>query len=134
METYLGKVGRSGRRSRPRISFNLWNKYGEVLQDLPTTNNAVKAFNGAWNMSTPPNPSQWTVLSGFKREEGITRLKVHEERQQLRHGEDEQPLEGSSRRIRAKEKAARLKNVCLEYASMADKLEYLSEIACIQKL
>ena len=47
VETYLGTVGRSGRRGNPRIKIPTWNKFASVLEKVPCTNNGSEAFNGA---------------------------------------------------------------------------------------
>ena len=49
VETYLGKIGWSGRRGNPRIKIPTWNKFSTVLEKVPCTNNGAETFNGAWN-------------------------------------------------------------------------------------
>lgn len=130
IDTYLGKVGRNGRRGKPRIKHELWNVFSNVLEKIPTTNNMVEAWNGAWNKSTPTNASLWTIISGFQREEGLVRQKVHDD-QLLRVDVEEDSLAGNSRRIHSKDKVARVRNICMEYGEREDKREYLIDVANI---
>ena len=53
--------------------------FSNVLEKIPTTNNMVEAWNGAWIKSTPSNASLWTIISGFQREEGLVRQTVHDD-------------------------------------------------------
>ena len=124
ISTYLGKVGRSGRRGNPRIKLDVWSKYEAVLKDIPCTNNAVEAFNGAWNRSTPSNPSLWTVLDGFIREEGLMRQKLHDARIQVGSNT------GNSREIYSRDKQLRLQNVVKQYNTM-ELYSYLEEVGTI---
>ena len=73
VETYLGKVGRSGKRGNPRIKIPTWNKFDSVFdsEKVPCTNNGAEAFNSAWNKCTPTNASPWCICDGFLREEGL---------------------------------------------------------------
>ena len=75
VETYLGKVGRSGRRGNPRVNIPTWNKFASVLKKVPCTNNGAEAFNGAWNKCTPTNASLWCICDGFLREGGLVHQK-----------------------------------------------------------
>ena len=34
-----------------------------------------EAWNAAWNRSQPSNPSLWTTIDGFRREDGLVRQK-----------------------------------------------------------
>ena len=43
VETYLGKVGRNGRRGNPRIKISTWNKFASVLEKVPCTNTLSQA-------------------------------------------------------------------------------------------
>ena len=93
-------------------------------------NNAKnQAWNGAWNKSTQINASVWSVIDGFQREEGLVRLKVFDESRRERVDVEEDPLEGTSRRIHSKDKKAVLKNLCATYPTRDLKREYLVDIA-----
>ena len=79
LDTYLGKIGRSGFRSTPLIHPKTWSQFNQVLEDSPTTNNAAEAWNGAWTSSVQTNASLWTVIEAFKREEAISITKWKED-------------------------------------------------------
>ena len=49
------------------------NKYQDVIDEVPASNNRVKARNGAWNKSQQSSASLWTVIDGFKKEDGLAR-------------------------------------------------------------
>lgn len=132
--TYIGSTGRFGRRLRPRIPLEQWSMYNQVKNGVPVTNNAVEAHNGAWNRSTPPNPSLWTVITGFQREEGLAYHKVQEERRLIRHDVQEDPQEGSSRKIHSKDKVARYKLLVENYEQFLDKRNYLGEISRLSEM
>ena len=69
------------------------------------------------------------MIDGFQREEGLVRLKVFDESRRERVDVEEDPLEGTSRRIHSKDKKAVLKNLCATYPTRDLKREYLVDIA-----
>ena len=130
VETYLGKIGRSGRRGNPRIKIPTWNKFASVLEKVPCTNNGAEAFNGAWNKCTPTNASLWCICDGFLREEGLVHQKVHDARVNV-----VDPLApGSSRKQHSKNKEMLIFNLVSRYAQITDKQNYLQEVGVIMKL
>jgi len=130
VETYLGKVGRSGRRGNPRIKIPTWNKFASVLEKVPCTNNGAEAFNGAWNKCTPTNASLWCICDGFLREEGLVHQKVHDARVNV-----VDPLApGSARKQYSKNKEMLIFNLVSQYAQIPDKQNYLQEVGGIMKL
>lgn len=129
LATYVGKVGRNRRRGNPKIPFSMWTKFQVVVDQVPCTNNSVEAWNGAWNRSTPPNASVWTILDGFVREEGFMNVKLHEARQLGSPGSQS----NNSRRLMTKQKEERLRNIVSQYNSM-DSYTYLKEVGAIIKL
>ena len=68
-------------------------------------------------------------MAGFQREEGLVRLKVFDESRQERVDIEDNPLEGTSRRIHSKDKKAVLKNLCGTYPTRDLKRDYLIDIA-----
>ncbi len=64
--TWIGKLP----MARNRAKFTFWNKWMEVKEDIPTTNNS----NEQWNQSTGPNASLWTIIAtNFISEESLSR-------------------------------------------------------------
>ena len=61
-----------GRKS-PLFTHTLWSKWSDVSNGNPTTNNSNEAFNKQFSLSTETNPSLWTVLSAFNREDSLAR-------------------------------------------------------------
>ena len=57
--TWISKMPMTRNRARkdPLFKFRLWNKWKEVREDIPTTNNSNEADNNQWNRSTEPNAS-----------------------------------------------------------------------------
>ena len=60
-------------RKNPLFAHALWNKWSDVSNDSPTTNNSHEAFNKQFTLSTETNASLWTVLSAFNREDCLAR-------------------------------------------------------------
>lgn len=125
VETYLGKVGRNGRRGQPRIKINRWNKFEYALRAVPCTNNGAEAFNGAWNKSTPPQASVWTILDGFLREEGLAAEKYR----CFRHYGG-QATANRARRSFEEEKRGRLQRLVQQF-DMANLKTYLQDVVNI---
>ena len=131
-DTYIGKNLRNGRRGRPLFAYALWNKYQDVIDEVPATNNRVEAWNGAWNKSQQSSASLWTVIDGFKREDGLARQKWMDDNRALVDAND--PWQGNMRRVSVKLKYQRLKEVCLQYTNYQNKRLYLAEIISIMEL
>ena len=109
---YLGELSRFGRRLKPRIRVNLWNKFKFAVEGQPITNNGAEAFNGSWNRATPANASLWTILDGFRREETLASEKYRCFRQ---YGS--QASENQTRRASELDKRARLQRIVKLYGT-----------------
>ena len=101
--------------------------YGTLLESKK-----VEAWNCAWNKSQQSSASLWTVIDGFKREDGMARQKWMDDNKALADAND--PWQGSHRRISVKLKYKRLKEVCLQYATYQNKRLYMDEIVSIMEL
>ena len=104
---------------------SVWNQYNSVIQALPT---ASEAFNGAWNRATGQNASVWSVIAGFKREEGLSKNKWKEDISLVDTNQEDSAQQGSSRRCKMKDRVNRLRNCCRQYHSFENKQEYLDMI------
>ena len=62
--TWIGKLPMTRNRGRkdPLFKFTLWNKWMEVREDIPTTNNSNEVYNNLW-----------TIFTNFIREESLSR-------------------------------------------------------------
>ena len=127
--TYVGKVGRNRRRGNPKIKLDMWTKFNVVKEQMPCTNNAVEAFNRAWNRSTPSNASLWTILDGFLREEMLMKNKLHEAWQQ----DSPESHSISSRQLQVKQKEEKIFRLVAQYTNM-NLDTYLKEIVSALKL
>ena len=52
--------------------------YTDILEGFKFTSNSVEAWNNAWNSSLEKNASVWTVVQGFRREDGIVKGKLRD--------------------------------------------------------
>jgi hypothetical protein len=130
MATYVGKLNcRTGRRKPPKFAHASWNKYREVLEDDSQTNNKAEAWNRAYGIRSDANPSFWSCLDSFRREEALAIRKFREETMSVRN-QAASPLEGTSRQILQRDKDARLKNV-VEKAKLISKSEYLLMVSSL---
>ena len=100
--------------------------------DLPLTNNSVEAWNGAFNTSQPSRASLWTVLDGFKREDGHARQKWFDDTQSVVVAGD--PMVGNSRRVAVKLRHERLKILCGQYGMMTNRRLYLEQIVSLMHI
>ena len=129
-DTYVGKINpRTGRRKSPKFAHKSWNKYAEVMNDEDTTSNKAEAWNGAYGMRSDANPSFWSTLDSFRREEALAARKFREETVSIR-SQASQPFEGSSRQIKQREKNARIKTT-VEKALVLPKQQYLNLLSCM---
>ena len=76
--TWIGRRRTRGNRSAPRFQHSMWNINSNIVEDRPTTNNAVESFNGRWNQSIGTSFNIWTVISKFKTEDSLARTKLQE--------------------------------------------------------
>ena len=74
--TWIGRRRTCSNRSAPRFPHSMWNINSNIVEDRPTTNNAVESFNGCWNQSIGTSFNIWTVISKFKTEDKLARTKL----------------------------------------------------------
>ncbi len=130
--TFVGrKLNHLGARKPPLFSHELWNKYQEFINDLPTTTNQAEAFKGAWKLRNDSSPSFWSILDGFKREEALAAQKWRESIVNVRI-QPENPTEGTSRMLLQRERKGKIRNVLLKEGSIPGK-HYLSMISTLLK-
>jgi hypothetical protein len=116
--TYVGRrAGRVGARRSPIFKPELWSIYEDLMEDSPTTNNALEAFNSQWNAAKLPSDTFWTVVKRFLREDSLAHSRYLQDIAAVQNRELS-PDEGRKRKIAWREKMLRLKN-------MANKLEVL---------
>ena len=78
-KTWIGRVlGRSNARQSPMFKYEMWNIHVDILDGSKFTSNSVEAWNNAWNSSLEKNASVWTVVQGFRREDGIVKGKLRD--------------------------------------------------------
>lgn len=130
--TYIGKMLRNGRRGRPTFEPSLWGKYNSVINEVPTTNNAVEAWNGVWNRSQR-NAHQFTeIVAGLRREDAEASGKWLD---QLNFPPpDAAQPSGCWRREEARCKASVMKAHCLQYHTYEDKRLYLDHTVILMGL
>ena len=130
LDTYVGRKNpRTGKRKTPKFSHKSWNKYAEIMNNQDTTSNKAEAWNGAYAVRSDANPSLWSTLDAFKREESLAVRKFREDTVSVRSQAPE-PYEGTSRQIKQRERTARIKNT-VELAHRTPKSEYLNLLSCL---
>lgn len=130
--TYVGRrAGRVGARRAPIFKPDLWSIYEDLMQDSPTTNNALEAFNKQWNAAKLPSDTFWTVIKGFRREDSLAHARYLQDIAAVQNPELS-PDEGRKRKIAWREKMLRLKNVANKLEVIPPK-DYLMAINSIIK-
>ena len=76
--TWIGKKRTRGNRATPRFPISMWNIHANIVENRPTTNNAVESFNARWNQSIGTNCNVWRVIEKFKTEDSLARAKLEE--------------------------------------------------------
>ena len=99
------------------------------MNNQDTTSNKAEAWNGAYAVRSDANPSLWSTLDAFKREESLAVRKFREDTVSVRSQAPE-PYEGTSRQIKQRERTARIKNT-VELAHRTPKSEYLNLLSCL---
>lgn len=122
------KIVKSGSRKSPIFAHSVWNKYTQFLEGRPTTTNKAEAFNGAWKLRGEANPSFWSTLDAFKREEALVAQKWREQTMRVRSDQPESPTEGTSRQIAQRNKLAQIQNLLRQEGTVPAK-QYLSMVA-----
>ena len=89
--------------------FSMWNQWHCVMDDIPTTNNAVESFNRSWNLSSNRKPNLWQTIDAFKREDSLANQKLTE----LLSGDYVDPNPG--RKLQSEARIEKIKNIMLSY-------------------
>ena len=130
--TYVGRrVGRVGARRAPLFKPEQWSIFEDLLEDSPTTNNALEAFNKQWNAAKLPSDTFWTVIKGFVREDSLANSRYLQDLAAVQNP-DVSPDEGRKRKIAWREKMRRLKNGAEKFDMIPPK-DYLMTINSIIK-
>jgi len=109
--TYVGRrAGRVGSRRSPMFCPSLWSIYEDIIQDKPTTNNALESFNAQWNATKLPSDNFWTVIAGFRREDSLAHERYLKDLSEVQNPEVS-PDEGRKRKIAWRQKMHRLQNL-----------------------
>ena len=64
-------------KREPKFRHSLWNFFDAIVQNFPTTNNAVVAWHRSLNNQFHAKKlSVWAFFDGLKREQSMTELKI----------------------------------------------------------
>jgi len=130
--TYVGKrAGRSGSRRAPMFKPEMWTVFDEVLHECPTTNNALEAWNGRFNSTKLPCNNIWNHITSLQGEDSLAYERYLTELSNVINP-DLSPEEGRQRKVKHREKMAKLKNIG-QRIDEVDATEYLSVVASIIK-
>ncbi len=79
--TWVGALSgnRAGGRKAPRFALETWNKYEDVLEERPITNNMCEGFNSGWTGTINKRPSLFVVLEGFLNKESWSHIVLLED-------------------------------------------------------
>ena len=123
--TWIGKLPMTRNRARkdPLFKFTLWNKWMEVREDIPTTNNSNEGYNNQWNQSTEPNASLWTIITNFIREESLSRKTLLDSASGANSTEN-------ARKQKQRDKRTRIKNMTEMYNNIPAP-DYMKQLAKI---
>jgi hypothetical protein len=68
--TWIGALSgnRAGGRKAPRYAIETWNKYEDILEERPITNNSCEGFNSSWTGSMNKRASLFVVLEGWSQQ------------------------------------------------------------------
>jgi hypothetical protein len=125
------KFNRSGGiRKQPLFAHDIWNKFSEFSEGPTTTNNQAEAFNGAWQTRSDKNPSFWSTLRAFQREEALAGQRWREGVVNIRINHEEGPVEGTSRKILQRDRLAKIQNV-LAQEGLIPKKAYLNVVSSL---
>ncbi len=69
--TWIGALSGNcaGGRKAPRYAIETWNKYKDILEERPITNNCCEGINSSWMGSMNKRASLFVVLEGFLNKE-----------------------------------------------------------------
>ena len=129
--TYVGKYGRNGRRSKPRFPVELWGKYEAVLAGRHRTSNSCENWHSAIQDQLDTR-SVYKFLNWLQKEDNLMEMRM--DKDQLRLKPDTPPglLEGGSRKIYTREKAAQLLDIVQRWGTMRN-VKYLTQISGVIK-
>jgi hypothetical protein len=79
--TWIGALSgnRAGGRKAPRYAIETWNKYEDILEERPITNNSCEGFNSSWTGSMNKRDSLFVVLEGFLNKESWSQQILRED-------------------------------------------------------
>ena len=79
-KAYIGRLNhRTGQRKKPMFPAETWNIHQRILNDQPTTNNSVEAWNSRWNHTLGTGHNILRVITAFKHENSLARTKFQEQ-------------------------------------------------------
>ena len=130
--TYVGRrAGRTGARRSPFFKPDLWSIYPDLLEDKPTTNNALEAFNSQWNASRLLSDNFWSVVTRFRQEDALAHGRYLKELAEVQN-----PLlspdEGTKRKINWRNKILQLRNLAIQFDTIPA-ADYLMAVNSIIK-
>lgn len=130
--TYIGKrAGRAGSRRAPTFKPEIWTVFDEVVQECPTTNNALEAWNGRFNTTKLPSNNIWCLITALQSEDSFAGERYIQELSNVINP-DLSPEEGRKRKIKHREKMTKLKNIASKIDDV-DAAEYLAVVSSIIK-
>jgi hypothetical protein len=75
--TYIGNIGRGGRRRRPLFAHGLWSQNERVIDNLPRTTNSLEGWHNAFNgMVNKAHASVPSLIAKLQTEEASTSVAV----------------------------------------------------------
>ena len=126
--TYVGRHnGRMGLRRAPLFKPGVWSIYQELVDDQPTTNNNLEAFNSQWNAARLPSDNFWTVLERFRQEDALARKRYMKDLAEVRSPESEK-----KRKVMWRHKMQQLHDLAVDFEKHQPK-EYLVAVNLIVK-
>ena len=100
-------------RRKPKFEHKLWNKYDAVIDDDEATNNRSENWNSVSKLGMNMNPSIWTVLELFGKEEALARAKIHS----LALGN--LTIDHPARRKKIIERRSKLRSILVEWEALS---------------
>ena len=110
---------------------DMWTVFDEVLHECPTMNNALESWNGRFNATKLPCNNIWNLITALQGEDSLAYERYLQELSKVINP-DLSPEEGRKRKVKHREKMAKLKNIA-ERIDEVDATEYLSVVASIIK-
>ena len=130
--TYVGhRAGRNGARRGPIFKPDLWSIFPDLMEDMPTTNNALEAFNAQWNASRLLSDNFWSVVTRFRQEDALAHNRYLKELAEVQNPHMS-PEEGRSRKIMWRNKMTQLKNLAAQF-DLIPATDYLMSVNALIK-